>query len=112
MAARAGNGNPTGSSEYGARGAPASDTQSKCRGYLWATMGLYRRLLGFLRPHVWRLAAAIASNIVGAVLDAFTFTLLIPFLNALFDQDEYISSRLGWFSDLQQWLIGSLLDKA
>ena len=111
MAASAGKGNATGSSEYGARGAPATwDTRSKCPGYLWATMGLFRRLLGFLRPHSWRMAAAIASNIVGAVLDAFAFTLLIPFLNALFEQPDLISPRLGYLADVQRVLIGTLLD--
>src|SRR5690349_8500164 len=73
-------------------------------------MGLYSRLLGFLRPHAWRMAAAIASNLVGAVLDAFAFTLLIPFLNALFQQPELISRRLGVLSQIQTWLIGALLD--
>lgn len=73
-------------------------------------MGLYRRLLGFLRPHAWRMAAAIASNIVGAVLDAFAFTLLIPFLNALFEQPDLVSQRLGVLSRIQTWLIGVLLD--
>ena len=75
-------------------------------------MGLYRRLLGFLRPHAWRMAAAIASNLVGAVLDAFAFTLLIPFLNALFAQQEMLSTRLGWLGDAQRWLLGRLLDPA
>jgi subfamily B ATP-binding cassette protein MsbA len=75
-------------------------------------MGLYRRLLGYLRPHSWRMAGAIASNIVAAVLDAFAFTLLIPFLNQLFDQPNPIPSRLGFIGDMQQFLIGSLLDRA
>jgi subfamily B ATP-binding cassette protein MsbA len=73
-------------------------------------MGLYRRLLGFLRPHAWRMAAAIASNIVAAVLDAFAFTLLIPFLSALFGEPDPISPRLGYLADVQRTLIGALLD--
>jgi subfamily B ATP-binding cassette protein MsbA len=75
-------------------------------------MGLYRRLLGYLRPHAWRMSAAIACNIIGSVLDAFAFTLLIPFLNALFKQDALISTRLGFLSDLQDKLIGVFLDPA
>ena len=47
---------------------------------------MYRRLLSFLRPHAWRLTGNIVSSVVAAVLDAFMFTLLIPFLNALFNQ--------------------------
>ncbi len=75
-------------------------------------MGLYRRLLGFLRPHAWRMSAAIASNIVGSVLDAFAFTLLIPFLNALFEQPELIPRGLGLLTELQRRTVGVLLDPA
>jgi subfamily B ATP-binding cassette protein MsbA len=73
-------------------------------------MGLYRRLLGFLRPHAWRMTAAMASNMLGAVLDAFAFTLLIPFLNALFRQPQLIPERLSWIAGLQQRMIGAMLD--
>jgi subfamily B ATP-binding cassette protein MsbA len=73
-------------------------------------MGLYRRLLGFLRPHAWRMSAAIACNIVGSVLDAFAFTLLIPFLNALFQQPDLIPARLGLLARIQNQLIGVFLD--
>ena len=41
---------------------------------------MYRRLLQFLRPHAWRMAGTVACNIAAAVLDVFSFTLLIPFL--------------------------------
>jgi subfamily B ATP-binding cassette protein MsbA len=75
-------------------------------------MGPYRRLLAFLRPHAWRMAAAIASNFAAAVLDAFAFTLLIPFLNALFEQPELITKRLGILSQVQTFLIGVFLDPA
>ena len=73
-------------------------------------MGLYGRLLAFLRPHAWRMAAAIASNIVASVLDAFAFTLLIPFLNALFQQPQLIPGTLGFLAKLQQLTMGALLD--
>ncbi|MGH7636776.1 MAG: ABC transporter ATP-binding protein [Gemmatimonadaceae bacterium] len=75
-------------------------------------MGLYRRLLGFLRPHAWRMAAAIASNVVASVLDAFAFTLLIPFLNALFKQPDLIAADLGFISRVQRQTIGAFLDPA
>ena len=73
-------------------------------------MGPYRRLLGFLRPHAWRMSAAIASNIVASVLDAFAFTLLIPFLNALFGQQELIPVRIGLITNLQRWILGAFMD--
>ena len=75
-------------------------------------MGLYRRLLGFLRPHAWRMAAAIGSNMVASVLDAFAFTLLIPFLNALFRQPELIAADLGFLSRIQRQTVGVFLDPA
>src|SRR4051812_36836458 len=42
-------------------------------------MGHYRRLLRFLRPHLWRMGAATACNMLASVFDAFAFTLMIPF---------------------------------
>jgi ATP-binding cassette, subfamily B, bacterial MsbA len=75
-------------------------------------MGIYRRLLRFLRPHAWRMSAAIGSNVVASVLDAFAFTLLIPFLNALFKQEQLIPAGLGKLAEIQQRTIGVLLDEA
>jgi subfamily B ATP-binding cassette protein MsbA len=75
-------------------------------------MGPYRRLLGFIRPHAWRMTAATLSNMLASVLDAFAFTLLIPFLNALFRQPELIPGKLGWLADIQQRTLGTLLDPA
>ena len=75
-------------------------------------MRLYRRLLGFLRPHAWRMSAAIGSNIVASILDAFAFTLLIPFLNALFGQQQLIPANLGFISRIQTQAIGAFLDPA
>ena len=75
-------------------------------------MGLYRRLLQFLRPHSWRMAAAIGSSIVASVLDAFAFTLLIPFLNALFGRPSLIPEDMGFLENLQRWALGAMLDPA
>ena len=66
---------------------------------------LYRRLLGFLRPHWWRMGGTIACNLLAAVLDVFTITLLIPFLNALFNQPQ-----TGLITEVQRRLVGSFLD--
>jgi subfamily B ATP-binding cassette protein MsbA len=68
---------------------------------------LYRRLLGFLRPHWWRMAGTIACNLVAAVLDVFTITLLIPVLNALFNQPQS-----GLITEIQQRVVGAFLDPA
>ena len=75
-------------------------------------MGLYRRLLGFLRPHAWRMAATTTSTMIASILDALAFTLLIPFLNALFKQPELIQRDLGFIGRLQDRTIGALLDPA
>jgi ATP-binding cassette, subfamily B, bacterial MsbA len=75
-------------------------------------MGLYGRLLGFARPHAWRMVAATSSTMVASVLDALAFTLLIPFLNALFKQPELIQRDLGFIGRLQDRTIGALLDPA
>jgi ATP-binding cassette, subfamily B, bacterial MsbA len=71
---------------------------------------LGRRLLGFLRPHKWRMAGAVASSIVAAALDAFAFSLLIPFLNALFGTAQLIPPNKGLITAVQQRTIGYLLD--
>ena len=73
---------------------------------------MYRRLLVYLRPHSWRMAGNIASNLIAAGLDAFSFTLLIPFLNALFQQESLLPRGAGWVADLQERTVGALLDPA
>ena len=70
---------------------------------------MYRRLLRFLRPHSWRLVGTVLSSIVAAGLDAFSFTLLIPFLNALFKQPQLITQH-GWVADLQRRVVGAFLN--
>jgi subfamily B ATP-binding cassette protein MsbA len=47
-------------------------------------MTLYLRILGYLRPHSGLFAASIVAMTIYAALDAFSFTLLIPFLEVLF----------------------------
>lgn len=68
---------------------------------------LYPRLLGFLKPHWWRMAGTILCNLLAAVLDVFTITLLIPFLNALFNQPQ-----TGLITQIQERVVGAFLDPA
>ncbi|GMV08874.1 MAG: antibiotic ABC transporter ATP-binding protein [Gemmatimonadota bacterium] len=65
---------------------------------------MYRRLLVFLRPHGGRMAATIACNIGAALLDVFSFTLLIPFLDALFG-----TRTVGTVTAVQQKIVGAFL---
>src|SRR3954470_1693206 len=73
---------------------------------------MVRRLLGFLRPHWWRMAGNITCNVIAAGLDVFSFTLLIPFLNALFNQPSLLNMSAGWVARLQQRTVGAFLDPA
>ena len=47
-------------------------------------MSLYPRLVGFVRPHSPTILVAVAAAAIYAVLDATTYVLLIPFVDALF----------------------------
>src|SRR3954470_2079692 len=67
---------------------------------------VYKRLLPFLRPHAWRMAITIVSNLVAALLDGFAIALLIPFLNILFHQPN-TSLKSGWVAKLLNSTVGS-----
>ncbi len=71
---------------------------------------VYRRLLPYLRPHAWKMGGNIACNIIAAGLDVFSFTLLIPFLAALFNEKDFLPKSAGWVTDLQARVVGPLLD--
>lgn len=70
---------------------------------------MYRRLLSFLRPHRWAMVGTLACSVVSAGLDAFSFALLIPFLNALFGKQplpvggsgvtRFVNFAIGWLLD-------------
>jgi len=70
---------------------------------------LYRRLLVFLRPHRGRLAGNIVFNVIGAALDGVAFTLLIPFLNLLFKNDDGLAVGKNWLIDLLHTLVGQMI---
>src|ERR1035437_8480125 len=72
-------------------------------------MRLYRRLLVFLRPHRARLAGNVVSNVIGALLDGVAFTLLIPFLNLLFYNDDKLEVGKNWLIDLLHQLVGQFI---
>ena len=59
------------------------------------------------------MAGTIACSVVAAALDVFSFTLLVPFLNALFGEAQLIpSTSPTWIMRLQQSLVGAFLDPA
>lgn len=69
---------------------------------------LWGRLWTFVRPHQLKLVAVVVLNAVAAVADVFSFTLLIPFLNALFGKDNILPAT-GLIRDLLSATIGALL---
>ena len=74
---------------------------------------MYRRLLHYLRPHSWRMAGTVACNIVAAAIDVFSFTLLVPFLNALFGAQQLIPrTSASWVTGLQDQIVGRFLNPA
>lgn len=73
---------------------------------------MYRRLLVFLRPHWWRMAGNVACSLIAAALDVFSYTLLIPFLSALFQKEQLLPTHAGWIAWIQARTIGAFLDPA
>jgi subfamily B ATP-binding cassette protein MsbA len=72
-------------------------------------MHLYRRLLQFLRPHSSRMVGNVLANVIGAILDAVAFSLLIPFLNTLFGNPNPIPQGKGFLTDLLNALVGKMI---
>jgi subfamily B ATP-binding cassette protein MsbA len=48
-------------------------------------------------------------NVIGATLDGVAFTLLIPFLNLLFNNDDGLKVGKSWLIDLLHTLVGQLI---
>jgi len=71
---------------------------------------MYRRLLRFLRPHSGRMLGAIGASALAALFDAYSFSLLIPFLNALFGMPSLLPGNSGWLTAFLNRTIGALLD--
>jgi subfamily B ATP-binding cassette protein MsbA len=74
---------------------------------------LWRRLWRFVQPHRGKLVAVVLLNLLAAVADVFSFTLLVPFFNALFGKAELLPvSSDSWIKRLLDATIGFLLDPA
>jgi subfamily B ATP-binding cassette protein MsbA len=54
-------------------------------------MNTYRRILRYVRPHSGLFGLAIGTMALWAALDAFSYTLIIPFLRVLFDQGDAVA---------------------
>ncbi len=78
------------------------------------TLQLYLRILGYLRPYTMLFVVSIVAMVVFSALDAFSMTLLIPFLTVLFrTPDEaalgLFEGREGAIYDLLERLVGGLI---
>jgi subfamily B ATP-binding cassette protein MsbA len=75
---------------------------------------MYGRLLGYLRPYRARMAGTILFSLIAAGLEVFSFTLLVPFLNQLWNQTSFttVKGAPDWIDRGQAWLIGLFLDRA
>jgi len=71
--------------------------------------GLWKRLWMYVRPHKGKLFGVVLLNAVAAVADVFSFTLLIPFLNALFGKSQILPSGGQFIGNLLQSTIGALM---
>lgn len=72
---------------------------------------LWRRLWQYVRPHRGKLWAVVVLNILAAVADVFSFTLLLPFMNALFDQEQLLPQS-SFIRAALEFTIGALLNPA
>jgi len=74
---------------------------------------LYRRLLKYLGPYVWIFALGLVLTSVSAILDAFSFLLLIPFVRSLFGMGVALpEGGRNAAERLMNWVAGDLLGAA
>lgn len=71
---------------------------------------LWRRLWTFVRPHKAKLFGVVTLNAVAAITDVFSFTLLVPFFNALFKNEQLLPTS-GAIGRILEVTIGYLLDE-
>ncbi len=71
---------------------------------------LWRRLWEFVNPHRGKLVAVVLLNAAAAVADVFSFTLLIPFFNAIFKTDQLLPTT-GTIGTILEITIGFLLNE-
>jgi ATP-binding cassette, subfamily B, bacterial MsbA len=75
---------------------------------------LYLRILSYLRPYTGLFVVSVVAMVVFSALDAFSMTLLIPFLTVLFRDPEELAAGLfagreGAIYDLLERLVGGLI---
>ncbi|CAN5763424.1 ABC transporter ATP-binding protein [soil metagenome] len=79
-------------------------------------MSTYLRILRYLRPHLGLFAVAVVAMTFFAALDAFSFTLLIPFLDVLFAAGQEGGAAVPAFAGgdtaihrMLNWMVGDMV---
>ncbi|HSH44989.1 MAG TPA: ABC transporter transmembrane domain-containing protein, partial [Longimicrobiales bacterium] len=77
-------------------------------------MKLYLRILGYLRPYTGLFILSVVAMVLFSALDAFSMTLLIPFLEVLFQDPSQAGSALfqgrdGAIFELLESVIGGMI---
>jgi subfamily B ATP-binding cassette protein MsbA len=82
-------------------------------------MKLYLRIMRYLRPHLGMFSVSVLGMIVFSLLDAFSISLLIPFLGVLFNGEEALKSATalfgtggGWVSQALEWALANTVVNA
>lgn len=73
-------------------------------------MTTYRRILGFLRPHLPVFLLGALATALFAALDAFSFVLLIPFLETVFGSSGGGGGATGGLSRALEFTVGRVVD--
>src|SRR3954471_24749860 len=73
---------------------------------------MYGRLVRFVRPYWWLMAGNVLCSLIAAGLEVFSFTLLVPFLNALFGKTSLgcQAPAADVLDRLQQHIVCAFLD--
>ncbi|MGI9625838.1 MAG: ABC transporter ATP-binding protein [Longimicrobiales bacterium] len=71
---------------------------------------IYRRILGYLRPHRWIFALGAVATALFAALDTFSFVLLIPFLETVFGGSDRVGGATGTLGRWMDGTVGRVVD--
>jgi subfamily B ATP-binding cassette protein MsbA len=70
---------------------------------------LYRRLAHYVTPYRWLLGAGFLATLTFAALDAFSFVMLLPFLEMLFNRQTPTFDEPGRLNDLLRVTVGRVV---
>lgn len=80
-------------------------------------MNSFRILLRYLKPYKWLAAQNMGFNILSAFFALFTYTLIVPFLQILFNRVDYVpnpgpfSFSAAYIKDWTNWFFSSTIER-